>query len=91
VCCLSAVVVFIGARFGALLWWIVDSDRWSAAFESFLIGFIGWILVPWVTLAWVLVYPGGVNGFDWVILILAGLFDLSSYASGGYSRRSRYA
>ena len=90
-CCLAALTVFISARFAAFVWWIFDRDRWSIAFDSFLVGLIGFMLVPWLTLGWVLVSPDGVNGFDWVVLALGLIFDLGSYSGGGYSRSRRYA
>ena len=90
-CCLAAISVFFGARLAVIVWWLFDQARWSRAFDSFWIGFIGFLFVPWLTLAYVLVFPGGVTGFDWVILGLGLLFDLASYTSGGYSRRAQYA
>jgi hypothetical protein len=90
-CCLSAVVVFFGARLGVILWWIFDQERWSLAFDSFWIGFLGFLFVPWLTLSYVLVFPGGVTGFDWVILAVGLLLDIGSYTGGGYSRQQRYA
>ncbi len=50
---------------------------------------LGFIFLPWVTLAYVLVFPGGVEGFDWVWLGLALLIDLSSWFGGGYTNRNR--
>ena len=90
-CCLAAVSVFFGARLGVILWWLFDRDRWSLAFDSFWIGFIGFLFVPWLTLSYVLVVPGGVTGFDWVVLGIGLVFDIASYGGGGYSRRSQYA
>lgn len=89
-CCLAAVVAFIGPRFGILVWWLVDQDRWESAFDSFWVALLGFVFLPWTTIMWVLVAPNGVNGFDWIILGLGLLFDMFSYSSGGYSGRQRY-
>jgi hypothetical protein len=35
--------------------------------------------------------PGGLTGFDWVILGLGLLLDILSYGSSEYGRRERYA
>ena len=88
-CCLFAVMALIGPRFAILVWWIFDQPRWEAAFSNFWVAFIGWLAVPWTTLGYALVFPGGVTGFDWVILALAVLADLSSWTGGGV-QRTRY-
>lgn len=90
-CCLAGVMALVGPRVAAFLWWIFDQDRWAFAFDSFWVGLIGFLFVPWLTLAWVLVAPGGVRGFDYVVIALAAILDLLSYTSGGYSGRQRYA
>lgn len=89
-CCLAAVMVMIGPRATAFLWWLIDRDRWAAAFDSFWVGFIGFLIIPWLTLAWVLVAPGGVRGFDYFVLALGGILDILSVTGGGYSGRQRY-
>ena len=38
---------------------------------------------------YVLVAPGGVDGFDWVWMALAILGDIGMYAGGGYGNRDR--
>jgi hypothetical protein len=40
-------------------------------------------------LMYMLVFPGGVNGFEWVWIALAVIADLASYAGGGYGNRNR--
>ena len=87
-CCLVALVMILGPRAGILLWWLVDQPRWESAFDTFLIPLAGFLLLPWTTLAYVLVFPGGVEGFDFIWLILAVLVDLGSYG-GGYRNREK--
>jgi hypothetical protein len=46
---------------------------------------IGFFLLPWTTLAWAAMYVYGsneVSGFEWFIVIVAFLADLSSLAGG---------
>ena len=86
-CCIFASMVFIGPRFAILVWWIIDQDRWALAFDNFFVAFIGWLLVPRTTIMYVLVFPGGVTGFDWIILGLGIAADFFSWTSGGWSGR----
>ncbi|GMQ93336.1 MAG: hypothetical protein BMS9Abin12_0813 [Acidimicrobiia bacterium] len=86
-CCLFGALVLIGPRFAILVWWIFDPTRWRFAFDNFFIAVIGFFLAPWTTMMYVLVFPGGVNGFDWIILGLGILADVGSWTSGGRSGR----
>jgi hypothetical protein len=88
-CCLAAVLVILGPRIGILIWWLADQLRWSAAFDTFIWPLLGFIFVPWTTLVYVAVFPGGIDGFDWVWLGLGLLTDIFSYAGGGYTNRDR--
>jgi hypothetical protein len=86
-CCFFATLVFLGPRAAILIWWLVEPARWSLAFSSFLWSLLGFIFLPWTTLMYVLVFPAGVVGFDWVWLGLGLLADISSYAGGAWRRR----
>ncbi|MGB5381921.1 MAG: hypothetical protein WBN35_07325 [Acidimicrobiia bacterium] len=91
-CCFFATLLTLGPRAAILVWWLLDTARWEAAFSSFFWAFFGFIFLPWTTLSWVAVWsPGGLTGFDWVILGLGLLLDILSYASSEYGRRERYA
>jgi hypothetical protein len=86
-CCFFAVLVLVGPRGAILVWWLLDMERWEAAISNFFFTFLGFLFVPWFTLTWVAVAPGGVTGFDWVILGLGGLADFLSYSGSLYGNR----
>ncbi len=90
-CCLFTTLVMLGPRAGILIWWLLDPRTWSLAFDTFLWPFLGFLFLPWTTLMWVLVYPGGVNGFDFVWLAIAVAIDLGSWLGGGYGNRRQVA
>jgi len=91
-CCLFASMSLIGPRFGILVWWLMDSLRWEAAFSSFWASFVGFLFAPWTTIFYVLVWsPGGLRGFDWLILAFGIVLDIASYTSGSYSQRAQYS
>jgi len=83
-------MALIGPRFAIIVWWLADQTRWEVAFENFWVAFVGFLFLPWTTLSWVLVAPGGVRGFDYVVIGFGILVDLVSYTSGGYTGRNRY-
>ena len=92
-CCFFLVLVFLGPRIGGPLWWLFQPLRWEAAFRNFAGGNLWWIwpilgivFLPWTTLMYVLVSPGGVNGWDWLWVGLMLIFDIASY-TGGLGRK----
>jgi hypothetical protein len=88
--CLLALLAAISPRFVIFLLWIF-SDRLTIAFHSGWEGIIGFILLPYTTLFYALVYaPGrGVDSFGWFIVALGVLLDVSSHGFGSRARRRR--
>jgi hypothetical protein len=87
--CLFFTLLFFGPRFGLLLYWIAWPARWDIAFDGWVVPLLGFFLAPWTTLAWVLCGPGGIEGFDVVLVVLAVLADLLTLAGSGGSYRRR--
>ena len=88
-CCIVSLLVFIGPRIAAIAWYLTDSARWSAAFSNILWPLLGVVFLPWTTLAYVLMSPGGVSGLQWAVVIFGFLLDIGSLGGGDYSRRRR--
>jgi hypothetical protein len=86
-CCLFATLVVFGPRLGILVWWLFQPWRFTAAFNTFIWPFLGFLFLPWTTLMYLVVFPGGVNMFDWIWLGLGLLADIVSYSSA-YRERS---
>ncbi len=88
-CCLLATLFMLGPRAAILVWWLLQPLRWEQAFDTFLWPFVGFLIMPWTTLMWVAVAPGGITGFDYVWLAIAIGFDAFTWAGGGYTNRDR--
>ena len=88
--CLLALLAAISPRFVIFLLWIF-TDRLTIAFRSGWEGVLGFLLLPYTTLFYALVYaPGkGVDTFGWVIVAIGVLIDLSSLTFGSRARRRR--
>ncbi|MBE2235724.1 MAG: hypothetical protein IAE85_19685 [Anaerolinea sp.] len=86
-CCLFTVLVFLGPRAGILVWWLLQPARWNAAFQGFLMPLLGFIFVPWTTIMYVLVFPGGITGFDWLWLGLGLLADIAWWSGAAARKR----
>jgi hypothetical protein len=89
-CCGFALLVLLGPRFAGLIWWLARPAIWSAAFNgSWLWPVLGLVFLPWTTLMFVIVSPGGVVGFEWVWIGLAVVADIASYSGSAYGNRDR--
>ncbi len=88
-CCFFTSLMLLGPRFGIMVWWLMSPLRWEAAFQSFIWPLLGFLFMPWTTLMYVGVSPGGVVGFDWMWIGFAVLSDIGMYAGGGYGNKDR--
>ena len=81
-CCVLTAIFFIGPRVGLLIWYLFNPVYVNGAFDNFIWGFLGWLLLPWTTLMYIAIYPGGILGFDWIWLGLGVFADIFSYVGG---------
>ncbi len=89
--CLVVLFALISPRLALFFVWIF-SDILSRAYDSWILPFLGFFLLPWTTLAYAVMWDvgtNGVKGFEWFIVILAFLADLASYAERDRLRRLR--
>lgn len=87
--CLLVLFAFISPRL-ALFVMFLFTDLLSHAFDSWIIPFLGFFLLPWTTLAYAAMWSIGsdqVSGFEWFIVILAFVVDLGSWAGRDKARR----
>jgi hypothetical protein len=82
-CCIGALVLLLGPRIFLIgVWFLTD---WYSAFDSTLYAILGWIFLPYTSLAWMYVYfhnAGQVEGVYLVLIILAVLFDIGVFGGG---------
>ena len=90
-CCLFAVLLAGAPRLAMLLWWIFQPVRMQTTFPNFFWTLAGVIFVPWTTIMYAIVYPAGINGFDWVWLGLALALDISTYVGNVRARQMQRA
>ena len=89
-CCMLTVLVFFGPRLAILVWWLIQPLRFDQALDDrWLLTILLWLFLPWTLLMYLFVFPGGLVGFDWVILILGLLADIASYTGGFWGNRNQ--
>ena len=87
--CLFLILLLFGPRSVIVVWWLLQPVRWDATFGSFIVPFLGFLILPWTTLMYVIVAPGGLVGLDVLWMGLAVLADIASYTGGGVYGRKR--
>ncbi len=89
----GCLVLFVGAAFPRLALVLLElfSDYNDTAFEDFWVGFVGWLFLPYTTLAFVLMenWQDPINGFGWFVVAFAFVVDIGNYM--GAARRKEYA
>jgi len=88
-CCLFTTIILLGPRIGILVWWLLQPGLFAAAFNTFIIPFLGFLFLPWTTLMYLVVFPRGIVGFDWIWLGLGVLADIASYSGSFYGNHDR--
>ncbi len=100
-CCLGVLLLGGAPRIALLFWWFMDAARidatfrsWSTALGSFSApGWIwplaGLLLLPWTTVAYVFVSPGGLSALEWVVIVVALVMDLGTHGGSGRAYQQR--
>lgn len=88
-CCLLALILAGAPRVALIFYWFMDAPVFDGVFDNWFIPVLGFFLLPWLTLMYVIVAPGGITGFEWALIALGALLDLGSYGGGGGASRRR--
>jgi hypothetical protein len=88
--CLTAFVSSF-SRIMLLFVWIARPALMNATFSTFIIPCLGFLILPFTTLMYVLLMQGvgAIQGLDWLWLFLAVLLDLASIGAAGAANRNR--
>jgi hypothetical protein len=88
--CLAALLPAF-SRIMLLMYWISRPVQMELAFSTFILPCLGFLFLPFTTLmyVWLIQGVGGIQGLDWLWLILAVLLDVASVAGAGAANRNR--
>ncbi len=75
--CLLVLISASMPRVGLFLFWILRPARVDAAFDTFIFPLLGILFFPLATLLYAVLYSaGGLSGWEWFWVVVAGFFDL---------------
>jgi len=90
-CCVIAVLIFFGPRLAILIWWLLNPFFYSRVFDTWIWPVLFAIFAPWTMIffliSWLL--GEGITGFEWLLIAIGIILDISSYTGGGFSSRRR--
>ena len=87
--CIAVLLALISPRLALFFTWLF-SDVLEDAYEEWWLPLLGFFVLPWTTLAYAFMYVAGrndVTGFEWFIVALAFLVDISSWSQSGRLQR----
>ena len=87
-CCVLALLAFLGPRLAIFLLWIF-TNYLSRAFDGFVLPLLGFLFLPWTTIAWAIAQNefGGTNGIGLLIIVIGVLADIGILGGGARARR----
>jgi hypothetical protein len=87
-CCVLALLAFVGPRVVLFLLFLF-TNYLQRAFDSFLLPVIGFLFLPWTTIAWAIAQNefGGANGIGLLVIVLGFLADVGVLGGGARGRR----
>ena len=88
-CCVLVLLALVGPRLVLALLWIF-TNYLSRAFDTFLWPLLGFLFLPWTTIAYAIAQNefGGLNGLGIVVMALGLLVDIGAIGGGARGRRS---
>ena len=83
--CIAVLLALISPRLALFFIWLF-SDLLGRAYDEWWLPLLGFFVLPWTTLAYAAMWGAGTNevtGFEWFIVGLAFVIDLSSWSQSG--------
>lgn len=87
-CCVLALLAFLGPRLALVLLWLF-TNYLGRAFDGLLLPLLGFLFLPWTTIAWAIAQNelGGASGVGLLVIALGFLADIGALGGGARGRR----
>jgi uncharacterized membrane protein len=86
-CCVVLLVALVGPRLALFFLWLLTTYL-SRAFDGFLLPFLGFLLLPWTTLAYAVAQNefGGLHDIGLILVVVGILADVGVLGGGARQR-----
>jgi hypothetical protein len=86
-CCVLVLLAFVGPRLALVLLWLF-TNYLSRAFDGLLLPLLGFLFLPWTTIAWAVAQNefGGASGIGLLVIALGFLGDIGVLGGGARGR-----
>jgi len=87
-CCVLALLAFFGPRLVLFLLWLFTTYL-SRAFDGLLLPLLGFLFLPWTTIAWAIAQNefSGASGLGLLVIVIGFLLDIGVLGGGARGRR----
>jgi hypothetical protein len=87
-CCVLALLAFLGPRLAIVLLWIF-TNYLGRAFDGIVLPLLGFLFLPWTTIAWAIAQNefGGATGVGLLVIAIGFLLDIGVLGGGARGRR----
>jgi hypothetical protein len=87
-CCVLVLLAFVGPRLAIVLLWLF-TNYLGRAFDGLLLPLLGFLFLPWTTIAWAIAQNefGGAGGVGLLVIALGFLGDIGVLGGGARGRR----
>jgi hypothetical protein len=87
-CCVLALLAFLGPRLVLILLWLFTTYL-SRAFDGVLLPLLGFLFLPWTTIAWAIAQNefSGTSGIGLLVIVIGFLLDIGVLGGGARGRR----
>ncbi|MHB1346139.1 MAG: hypothetical protein ACYCXK_01500 [Candidatus Humimicrobiaceae bacterium] len=91
-CCAVTVLILFGPRLGILVWWLINPALFNSAFNFWIWPLLLAIFAPFTMIFYLIAWylSPGINGFDWILIAIGVILDISTHSGAGYRYRDRF-
>ena len=91
-CCATTILILFGPRLAILVWWIINPALFSSAFNIWIWPLLFAVFAPFTMIFFLIAWnlSPGISGFDWVLIAIGIVLDVSSHGGAGYHHRDRF-
>ena len=92
-CCAVTVFALFGPRIAILVWWLINPAFFSSVFGNWIWPLLFALFAPFTMIFFLITQflNPGIAGFEWILIAIGIIIDISTYTGSGYGNRNRFS